>query len=303
MGYDREAGWTASFQGVVAAPLTPLGERGELRLELVPEVTRFLLEGGVDALMVGGTTSEFITLEVAERRDLLEAFVRAVAGRVPVIAHIGHVDRHRAMLMAEHAQDVGADATTAIAPYYHRVTEPVLQDYFATLARATPELPFFVYNYPDTTGNAVPFRVFEALLDIPNVAGAKHSVGTFDELEPYLGLPPHICVMAGNDTLATRFFRSGGRAIVSGNAAAVPEVVSSVVDALLEGLDAEADSSMAQLELIVELGRSGAPDRLRELLTLRGIEIGRSRLATFTPAEIPEAHAALLRDVLEQYGE
>ena len=303
MGYDREAGWTASFQGVVAATLTPFGDRGELRLDLVPPVAEFLLEGGADALLVGGTTSEFITLDPVERRDLLESFVRAVGGRVPVIAHIGHVDRREAAQLAGHAQDVGADATTAIAPYYHPVSEPASKDYFAALASATPDLPFFVYNYPGTTGNPVPFDVFESLLELPNVAGAKHSVGTFEELEPYLSLPPHLCVMAGNDSLATRFLRSGGRAIVSGNAAAFPEVVSSVVDAVLEGRDADADRSMVQLELIVELGRSGAPDRLRELLTVRGIEIGRSRLKTFLPTEIPEDHATLLRELLGQLGE
>jgi len=303
MGYDRETGWTASFEGVVAAPLTPFGERGELRPDLVPAMVEFLLEGGVKGLMVGGTTAEFITLDMAERRELLESFVGAVDGRVPVIAHVGHVDRRRAALLASHAQDVGADATTAIAPYYHRVSEPACADYFRALASATPGLPFFVYNYPDATGNAVSFGTFESLLDLPNIAGAKHSVATFDELEPYLSLPPHFCIMAGNDMLASRFLRSGGRAIVSGNAAAFPEVVSSVVDAVLQGLDAEAERSMARLKSVVELGRSGAPDRLRELLTLRGIDVGRSRVATFLPAEIPEAQAALARDLVEQLAD
>jgi dihydrodipicolinate synthase/N-acetylneuraminate lyase len=303
MGYDRETGWTASFEGVVAAPLTPFGDRGELRPDLVPVVAEFLLERGVKGLMVGGTTAEFLTLDLAERRELLESYVRAVDGRVPVIAHIGHIDRGKATLMAGHAQDAGADGTTAIAPYYHRVSEPACGDYFRALASATPDLPFFVYNYPDTTGNAVSLSLFESLLDIPNLAGAKHSVATWDELEPHLSLPPQLCLMAGNDMLAPRFLRSGRRAIVSGNAAVFPEVVSSVVDAVLAGRDVEADGSMAPLELVVELGRSGAPDRLRELLALRGIEVGPSRLRTFLPDEIPEAHATLARDLLEQLGD
>ena len=298
MGYDRESDWTASFKGVVSATLTPLGDRGELRPDLVPGVVEFQIERGVSALLVGGTTSEFLTLDMAERQELLESFVRAVDGRVPVIAHIGHVDRRKAMLLAGHARDVGADATTAIAPYYHPVSEAASRDYFATLASATPDLPFFVYNYPGTTGNPVPFEVFESLLELPNVAGVKHSVGTFEELEPYLSLPPCLCVMAGNDSLSRRFLLSGGRAIVSGNAAAFPEVVCGLVDAVLEGREADADRLMAQLELVVELGRYGAPDRLRELLALRGVDIGRSRLATFLSQEIPEQQAKLARDLV-----
>ena len=298
MGYDRENGWTASFRGVVAATLTPLGERGELRPDLVPKVVEFQLKGGVKALLVGGTTSEFITLDMAERRELLESFVRAVDGRVPVIAHIGHVDRRKAAILAAHAQDVGADATTAIAPYYHPVSEAASRDYFATLASATPELPFFVYNYPGTTGNPVPFELFQSLLEQPNVAGVKHSVGTFEELEPYLTLPPKLCVMAGNDSLSRRFLSTGGRAIVSGNAAVFPEVVCGLVDAVLEGREADADRLMAQLDVIVELGRYGAPDRLRELLTLRGIDVGRSRLETYQPEEISEEQATLALDLV-----
>ena len=303
MGYDRETGWTASFQGVVSATLTPFGDRGEMRPDLVPAMVEFLLERGVKALMVGGTTSEFITLDVAERRELLESFVRAVDGRVPVIAHVGHVDRREALGLAGHAQDAGADATTAITPYYHRISEPACGDFFRTLATATPDLPFFVYNYPDAAGNTVSFDLFESLLDIPNLAGAKHSVATFDELEPYLSLPRYLCVMAGNDSLSRRFLLSGGRAIVSGNAAAFPEVVSGLVEAVLEGREAEADRLMAQLELVVELGRYGAPDRLRELLALRGIDIGRSRMATFLPIDVPENHATLARELIGQLSD
>ena len=290
------------MQGVVGATLTPLGESGELRPDLVPEVVEFQLKGGVAALLVGGTTSEFITLDEAERRDLLEAFVEAVDGRVPVIAHVGDVDRRKAADLAAHAHDVGADATTAIAPYYHPVSEATSREYFATLASATPDLPFFVYNYPGTTGNPVPFEVFESLLELPNVSGVKHSVGTFEDLEPYLSLPPHLCVMAGNDSLSRRFLLSGGRAIVSGNAAVFPEVVCGLVDAVLEGREADADRLMAQLDVVVDLGRYGAPDRLRELLALRGIDVGRSRLRTFLAAEIPEEQSKLALEVVARLG-
>ncbi len=300
MGYDRETGWTASFQGVVAAPLTPLGDRGELRPDLVRPMVEFLLDGGVSALMVGGTTAEFITLDLDERRALLEAYVQAVDGRIPVIAHVGDVDRHKAAALAVHAQDVGADGTTAITPYYHRVSEPAIRDYFHQLALATPELPFFVYNYPDATGATVSFDLFSSLLELPNVAGVKHSVGTFEELEPYLSLPAHLCVMAGNDSLSRQFLRSGGRAIVSGNAAAFPDVMSQLVAAVLADPDADTDELMARVDVVVALGRSGAPDRLRELLTMRGIEVGRSRLATYLPDEITKADATMARDLVAE---
>jgi dihydrodipicolinate synthase/N-acetylneuraminate lyase len=298
MGYDRETGWTASFKGVVAAPLTPFGDEGELRLDRVPRMVEFLLERRVTGLLAGGTTGEFVALTIEERRDLLDALVRAVDGRARVIAHVGHVDRRKAQLLAEHARVVGADATTAIAPYYHGVSESACGEYFGTIAGATPELPFFVYNFPGATGNPVPFPVFESLLELPNVCGAKHSVGSFEEIEPYLSLPDHLCIMAGNDTLASRFLRSGGRAIVSGNAAAFPEVLSNLVEAVTSGRDDATE--IDQIERIVMLGRSGAPDRLRQLLNARGVEMGTSRVTTFSSTEIGESHTALARQLMDQ---
>ena len=302
MGYDPKTGWTASFEGVVAAPLTPFGDRGELRPDLVPAMVEFLLERGVQGLMVGGTTGEFIALDVTERRELLESFVRAVDGSVPVIAHVGHVDQRQGRSLAHHARDVGANATTAIAPYYHRFSESACRAYFEALADATPDLPFFVYDYPDATGTALSPDLLPSLMDIPNLAGAKHSVATFEELEPYLSLPRHLCIMSGNDVLAPRFFHSGGRAIVSGNAAVFPEVLSTLVAIAVRDPEAVADRS-TQLELIAELGRSGAPDRLRELLALRGLDVGPSRLRTFLPDEVPEAHEALAHTLIRQLDE
>ncbi len=298
MEYDREHGWTATFRGVVAAPLTPFDDDGGLRLDKVPTTVEYLLDGGVSGLMVGGTTGEFIALETEERQHLLAAFVAAVNGRVPIIAHVGHVDRQEAIRLAHHASKAGASATTAITPYYHRVTDAAAAEYFRAVANATPDLPFFVYNYPDAAGQEVPFSLFRSLLDLPNLAGAKHSVGTFEELEPYLDLPGHFCIMAGNDFLAPRFLRAGGRAIVSGNAAAFPDVLSRLVAAVEAADEVAYQSAWAQLKVVVEVGRSGAPDRLRQLLNARNIPVGNSRITTFTSGDIPAEHEEAILNLL-----
>ncbi|HEX9889483.1 MAG TPA: dihydrodipicolinate synthase family protein [Nitriliruptorales bacterium] len=298
--YDRSDGWTARIRGVVAAPLTPFDARGGLDLDAVPGLVDFLLRGGVAGLMVGGTTGEFVALDRAERAAVLDAFIEAVDGRVPVIAHVGHVHVTGARELAEHAARVGADATTALTPYYHRASAGAISRYFRDLARTTPQLPFFVYNYPDAAGNPVAFELFEDLLDVPNVAGVKLSVGTFEELEPYLALDDELCVMSGNDGLAPRFVRAGGRAVVSGNAAAFPDVISALVGALLSGEEDGVEAAWQRTLTIIELGRSGAPDRLRDLLAARGIDLGPARIRTFIDEDVPADHAAALRHLLDE---
>lgn len=286
MAYEREHGWTSTFRGVIAASITPFDGEGGVAFDRIPAVVDFLIEKGVAGLMIGGTTGEFTTMTTDERRDNLVAFVAAADHRVPVIAHVGHVYHRESLRLAEHAAGAGASAVAAITPYFHRATPTAIGEFFRNVASVTPQLPFFVYNYPDATGNQIPFSTFTSLLDVPNLAGAKLSVATFEEVEPYLGLPDYFCIMLGNDSLIPRFIRSGGRAVVSGNAAAFPDVVSSLFAAVDLDNRHDYEAVWPQLEEVVRLGRGGAPDRLRELLKTRGIDAGSSRISTFSPHEI-----------------
>ncbi len=286
--YERDTGWVRDCSGVMVAPCTPFDERGALDLERVPKYVDFLLERGVASMMVGGTTGEFIAMTLAERSALIEAVLDAVGGRVPVIAHVGDVVLAETIRMAEAAASAGAPAIAAIVPYFHHFTEQAIVDHLRAVARSVPELPLFVYNYPAATGNRLSADGFARLLDEPNVAGTKLSMATMEEIEPYLRFLPEICVVSGNDGVWDTFTRKGGRAVVSGNAAALPELMVRALDAYLRRDEREIAAVGPLLEEVLALAHGGSPALLKAILRSRGMPVGAARVQSVAPSE-PDA--------------
>jgi dihydrodipicolinate synthase/N-acetylneuraminate lyase len=297
--YRRDQGWTASFAGVVAATATPFRPAGSLDEGRIEDLVSFLLDRGVAGMMVCGTTGEFPALSTEERIRATRAFVSSASGRAPVIAHVGHVDLDVAKRLADEAADAGASALAALTPHYLPHTPGAIEAHLRSLARRVPDLPFFVYDYPRAAGQEVPFEVFLSLLEEPNLAGVKGSVETVDVLERYLSSAPDLCVMSGNDLLMPAFAAAGGRAVVSGNATAVPEVVVALHRKLLSG-----DEHGEELGLLRDAAgiSRGAPDRLKELLRRRGLDMGPSRFRTHIAGEFDQGVEDVLERVLSAVG-
>jgi 4-hydroxy-tetrahydrodipicolinate synthase len=287
--YGRERGWTRTFGGVIVAMLTPFDAGGALDLEQVEPYVDFLVASGVAGIMVGGTTSEFIALSTSERAKLITAVVAAVAGRVKVIAHIGHVFLSEALFLAESAAN--ADALAAIVPYFHSYTQSAIVDHLRALAKAVPELPFFVYNYPAATGNRLDADAFAELLDEPNVAGTKLSMATMGEIEPFMRFMPEICVVSGNDTVWKEFVAKGGRAVVSGNASAFPELMVELLMSYEDSDRARSAALQALADEVVLLSHAGAPDRLKALIAERGLPLGAGRIRSVGAADLKKVSA------------
>jgi dihydrodipicolinate synthase/N-acetylneuraminate lyase len=283
--YQRAGGWVRSLTGVVVATCTPFDDFGQIDRDRLGPYVDFLLARGVAGLMVGGTTSEFIAMTVEERAELITLATQATAGRAPVIAHVGHVHLREALHLAEAAARAGAPALTAIVPYYQAHTEAAIIDHLRAVARAVPELPFLVYNYPDAAANRLSAEGFEEVLQEPNVAGIKLSVASMAEIAPFLRRLPDVCVMCGNDGIWAEFTANGGRAVVSGNAAAVPELAVALMGAYLSG-DAAASGRLKPLmDEVLAIGHRGAVGPLRELLRSRGFDIGEPRIQVVSPRE------------------
>ena len=300
--------WTQTFSGVIVAALTPMRPDGSIDLRGIAPYVEYLIARGADALMVLGTTGEYITLTYEERCAVAGEFLAAVDGRVPVIVHIGHLDRRVARRLGETSVAAGAQALAAIVPYYHHVSAQAIELHLGELAREFAQSSFFVYNYPGAAGNRIEYEGFARLLSIPNVAGIKLSVGTWSEVAPFLECPPEVLVTCGNDTLMDQFVSAGGRAVVSGNAAAFPDALA-LSWAALHGSDAEAHRLATELvDDISRLSLQGSSDRLKALVAARGVSVGGSRVRTFVPADVGddtgtlagvEAKAARLAELLE----
>ena len=217
------------LRGTLAAAVTPLSNGGAaLDEDAVAPLCEFLAVGGLDGLLVLGTTGEGILLDGDERKRAAELFV-AASGRLDVAVHCGAQTTADTVALAEHAARIGADAVAVIAPPYFALDEEALLEHFVAAARACVPLPFYVYEFAARSGYAVPVAVVERLRErVDNVRGLKVSDRPWERFAPYLleGLD----VFVGPEALIEQAMREGAAGAVSGLATAFPEEVVAAVN-------------------------------------------------------------------------
>src|SRR5438034_3841760 len=142
----RTEGRTSMFEGLMVAMVTPFRD-GALDLEATARLTDFMLEGGVQGLVVSGSTGEAATCSVEERRELW-AFVRDRARkRAWVVAGTGTNSTTDSIALTRMAEELGLDGAMVVTPYYNKPTPKGQAAHFAAVARST-RLPLILYNVP-----------------------------------------------------------------------------------------------------------------------------------------------------------
>jgi dihydrodipicolinate synthase/N-acetylneuraminate lyase len=269
----------------IAAALTPLRDDGaSLDLDAFGPYHAFLRDGGVDGILLLGTTGEGILLTLDERKTAIAA---AVPGPLPVLAHCGAQTTADTAALAAYAAEAGVEAVAVIAPPYFRFDELELLAHFTAAARACAPLPFYVYELEKASGYAIPVAVVERLREaVDNLAGMKVSDAPFDKVQPYLleGLD----VLIGAEALIGQGLGAGAAGAVSGLASAFPEVV---VEAVRSGDSAAAGALRATVERYPRLAA------LKEVVGARGVPLRpdvRAPLRRLTAVERADLLATVL---------
>jgi dihydrodipicolinate synthase/N-acetylneuraminate lyase len=257
----------ARFEGAFAASVTPLRDGGAaLDEEAIGPVVDFLVSGGARGILALGTAGEGILLSVAERKRVVEGFLKASDGRLAVFVHCGAQTTADTAALAAHAADVGAAAVAVIGPPYFPLDERAIVNHFTEAARAAFPLPFYLYAFAARTGYEVPPGVVRRIRErAPNFAGLKVSEAPWERFEPYLieGLD----VFVGPEALIGRGMAAGAVGAVSALAAAFPEVVSAVVSNPTEEAAVRAGALRAAVQ------RFPFQAALKTVLGLRGVPI------------------------------
>lgn len=217
------------LHGAIAAAVTPLTGGGHsLDPDSFAPFVRFLAAGGVDGVLVCGTTGEGVLLGMDERRHVAEGFLAVRPEGFQVAVHAGAQTTRDTVALSAHALEAGADAVAVIAPPYFPLGSRELFEHLWSAADACDPLPFYVYEFAARSGYAIPVDVVQQLRrEQGNVAGMKVSDTPFDAIEPYLldGMD----VFVGSEPLVRAAMERGAVGAVSGLASAWPEVVASLV--------------------------------------------------------------------------
>jgi 4-hydroxy-tetrahydrodipicolinate synthase len=222
------------FSGTFTALVTPF-RNGELDVEALEGMVEFQIGHGVSGLVPCGTTGETPAMSEAEDRVVVETVVRVANGRVPIIAGTGSNSTDMAIKYTKMAEEVGADGSLQVAPYYNKPTQEGLYRHFAAIAEST-DLPLVLYNIPGRTGVTISAETMARLAEIPNVVGVKDSTLSMNMIADVISLcGEDFDVLSGDDPMTLPLVALGGRGVSSVASNVAPGAVSDMVRALLEG--------------------------------------------------------------------
>ncbi len=278
---------TALHWGATPAMATPLRPDGTLNSAEIAPLVDFLVDKGAAGLFVGGTTGEGVLLTTAERQRLHAETVAAAAGRVPVILHIGALRTDESMRLMQHAAEIGADAAAAVTPFFYRLDDEALFDFYAALAETSAELPLFTYDIPQYAGNGISPTLMERLYAAyPSVAGVKTSRHDAPGVRKLVRVTPDSrMVLVGSEQLALGLLALGVDGLISGIATAVPEPFVALCQAFADGDMAAARQAQTQVDgLLAITGSRARMGVIKAILTARGIDVG-SAVAPLLPPE------------------
>lgn len=224
------------FHGTAPALVTPFKADGALDEPAFRQLIDDQIGGGVEALVVLGTTGENPTVTHDERRRLVELSIAHTDRRVPVIIGAGTNNTAESVRFAREAAAAGADGLLVVGPYYNKPTPAGLIAHMSAIADAA-DTPIIVYNVPGRTGSNITADTMLAIAErVSSVVGVKEASGNLAQISDILHhRPPHLAVYAGDDEIALPLIALGGEGVISVISNAVPAPFSDMIRAGLAG--------------------------------------------------------------------
>ena len=288
------------FHGLGVALVTPFTENGAVDFAAVAKIVDNLVEGGVDYILVLGTTGETPTLTTDERKALIRFVRERVAGRVQLMVGVGG-NCTRDVVATLRTWDLsGYDAVLSVNPYYNKPNQEGLYQHFKAIAEASP-LPIMLYNIPGRTGvNMAPETIARLAKDCPNILGVKEASGNLEQMERVKALTPSdFLLISGDDGLTVEVVKRGGVGVISVLANAYPAETKEVVSLALLNKMEEAEQKLQALDGIISaLFEEGNPVGIKTALHLKGICSNTMRLPLVSGSE---ALQAKMKNLIAEY--
>jgi 4-hydroxy-tetrahydrodipicolinate synthase len=226
------------FHGVLPALITPFTEDGtDVDADALAAIVDRLVGSGVAGLVPGGSTGEFTTLSNAERRAVIDATVKAAAGRVPVVAGTGALSTRETVELSLHAERAGATAVMVVPPFYEALGWRELLAHYTAVAEAI-SIPIMYYNLPSGSGVKLDTDQLRELQRVARVTSLKDTGGdAVAATELIQGGEDGPTLLNGWDTLTFAALAAGVRAVVWGTASILPEQCVALHRLLIDEID------------------------------------------------------------------
>jgi 4-hydroxy-tetrahydrodipicolinate synthase len=261
------------FSGTGVAIVTPFQQSGAIDLIALEKLVEFQIKGGVDYLVVLGTTGEGSTLSKGEKKQIFSAVNQFSKGRVCLVAGIGGNDTQEVIDSFSTYDLTGYTAILSVSPYYNKPNNEGLYQHYTAISAASP-LPIIMYNVPGRTGmNVNAATTLRIARDCKNIIATKEASGNMEQIMQIIkDKPVGFEVISGDDGITLPLIACGAIGVISVLANAYPRQLSTMVKFCLEDDFAGARPIHEKLMPIIHsLFAEGNPSGIKAYLSEMGI--------------------------------
>lgn len=256
------------IQGHGVAMITPFKRNGTIDFDALPVIIDHLIAGGVDYIVVLGTTAETATLSKHEKISLVDHIIDVNSGRLPLVLGLGGNHTMELLEMFEWFDLSAFSALLSVSPYYNKPNQEGLYQHFKTVANHST-LPVILYNVPSRTGvNIAPETVLRLATDFKNIVAIKEASGDFQQAQTLLKIcPSNFLILSGDDEMSLPMILAGAKGVISVIGNAVPKQYSEVIHkGLLRKIDEAYYLHYHLLDLIRMIYLEGNPSGIKVLM-------------------------------------
>lgn len=239
------------FTGAATALVTPFKDDGSIDFDTFGKFIEYQIDGGIDAVVVCGTTGEGSTLSDEEHKKLIRYCVKKVDGKVPVIAGTGSNDTNYGIQLSKFAESEGVDGLLVITPYYNKTTQRGLIRHFNMIADSV-SVPCILYNVPSRTGVNIQPNTYYELSKHENIIAFKEANGNIADITKTMSLVGNnLTLYSGDDDQIVPLLSVGGKGVISVLSNIFPGEVHRLCKAFFEGnLEESRNIQFKYLDLI-----------------------------------------------------
>ncbi|GGC83787.1 dihydrodipicolinate synthase family protein [Thalassobacillus devorans] len=245
------------FKGIIPPVVTLFDETGNLDLELNRKYMDVLIEQNVHGILLMGSSGEFSSLTLEERKLYMREMIKHIDNRVPVLVGVGHTVLKEVLDLCNYAELQGADGLLVVNPYYWNLSEDQLYRFYSIIAENS-KLPILLYNIPSFTGQPLTVELIKKLAgNYPNICGIKETVSEFSHINEMITelkkVRQGFMVFSAFDEHALPALVNGSAGSINGSSVFAPEISVSLYEAFKENQMEKAEANHQQLVKLMDL--------------------------------------------------
>lgn len=291
----------SKFKGTGVAIVTPFNKDNSIDYKSLNKLVDFIIKGGVEYIVVLGTTGESVTLSKEEKQSVVTHVIENVNRRVPIVLGLGGNNTQEILSAFKKSSDFNnIDAILSVSPYYNKPNQRGIYQHYKAIAEASP-LPIILYNVPGrTASNVTADTTIKLATDFKNIIAVKEASGNLEQCMKIIKhRPKDFLVISGDDMLTLPMIAAGADGVISVVANAFPKDFSEMTRQILAGNVKEAQKLHYKLtDIIEQLFADGNPAGIKAVLEMMKICSPTVRLPL---VNVNKATQNALKEMVEMY--